>query len=134
MPSNAKKGELKMKSDRGRKLKPQLHETGQEALAKLVNVPADAVEAAHRSDQDSPTPLILTERDSQIAISHAIKQAMGQEGVTLYLLAEQSGLSVEVVQTYIDGSGSVSDTGPLTRLDQALRSLGATLEVPLSFL
>jgi len=54
--------------------------------------------------------------------------------VTGYLLAEKSGLSVEVVQTYIDGSGSVSDTEPLTKLDQALRSLGATLEVPLSFL
>jgi hypothetical protein len=123
-----------MKSDRERKSEPQVHETGEDALAELVNVPTDAFRAAHRSDQDSGTPLILTEQDSQIAISHAIKQAMEQEGVTLYLLAEKSGLSVEVVQTYIDGSGSVSDTYPLTRLDQALRSLGATLEVPLSFL
>ena len=123
-----------MKSDRERKSEPQAHETGEDALAELVNIPVNTFRAAHRSDQDSGTPLILTERDSQIAISHAIKQAMEQEGVTLYLLAEKSGLSVEIVQTYIDGSGSVSDTDPLTRLDQALRSLGACLEVPLSFL
>jgi hypothetical protein len=123
-----------MKSDRGRKSKPEVRETEEDVLAELVNIPADTFRAAHRSDQDSGTPLILTERDSQIAISHAIKQAMEQEGVTVYLLAEKSGLSVEVVQDYIDGSGSVSDTDPLTKLDRALRSLGACLEVPLSFL
>ena len=61
MASNAKTGELKMKSDRERKSEPQVHETGEDALAELVNVPTDAFRAAHRSDQGSGTPLILTE-------------------------------------------------------------------------
>lgn len=95
---------------------------GANELAKLTMIPADALERARQHDLDSAKPLFLSEEDSKIAIGQAIREAMSVQNKNVYTLHEKTGLPCEVIEALMNGTGDISDSDPIQRLEDALRT------------
>lgn len=91
-------------------------------LEKLTTIPVDALVRARQHDLDSANPLFLAEEDSKIAISHAIQEAMRVREMNVYTLHEKTGLPCDVIEGLMNGTGDVSDSDPIQRLEAALRT------------
>lgn len=94
--------------------------TAHDALKDLTAVPVDALARALQHDLDSPSPLFLSEEDSKIAIAQAIQEAMETLKVSVYHLHERTGLSCDVIEDLRNGTGDISDSEPLRKLEHAL--------------
>jgi len=94
--------------------------TAHDALKELTAVPVEALTRALRHDLDSPTPIFLSEEDSKIAIAHAIREAMETREMSVYRLHEKTGLPCDVIEGLRNGTGDISDSEPLQRLEDAL--------------
>jgi hypothetical protein len=91
-------------------------------LEKLTTIPVDALLRAQQHDLDSANPLFLSEEDSKIAIGQAIREAMSIQEITVYILHEKTGLSCNVIKALMSGTGDISDSDPIQRLEFALRT------------
>ncbi len=100
--------------------RPQTPQHPDTELQQLTTVPADAFERALQHDLDSPHPIFLSEEDSRLAIGHALREAMEAQGVSVYHLHEQTGISYEFLENMLNGSGDISDSEPLHKLENTL--------------
>lgn len=91
-----------------------------EELNRLTAIPVDAMQRALRYNLDSAEPLLLSLDDSKIAVGQAIREAMHHKGATVYHLHEETGLSCELIEDMMNGSGDLSDSEPLQKLEAAL--------------
>jgi hypothetical protein len=91
-------------------------------LKKLTTIPVDALERARQHDLDLANPLFLSEEDSKIAIGQAMREAMSAQEITVYILQEKTGLSCDVIEALMSGTGDISDSDPIQRLEFALRT------------
>jgi hypothetical protein len=72
-------------------------------------------------DLDSPSPLLLSVEDSQIAIGQALREEMEIQSLTTYHLHEMTGLSCDFIEAMVRDRGDLSDSEPLSRIQEALR-------------
>lgn len=86
----------------------------------LASIPSDAFRRALQHGMDSAEPMFLSEDDSRIAIAQAIRQAMAERELTVYQLHEATGLSVDILNTFIEAEAIISDSFPITMIGQAL--------------
>lgn len=91
-----------------------------DALKDLTAVPVDALTRALRHDLDSPNPILFSEEDSKIAIAQAIREAMETRKMSVYHLHEKTGLPCDVIEDLTNGTGDISDSEPLQKLEDAL--------------
>jgi hypothetical protein len=91
-------------------------------LEKLTAIPVDAFERARQHDLDSGNPFFLAEEDSKIAIGQAIREAMSVREINVYTLHEKTGLPCDVIEALMNGTGDISDSDPIQRLEAALRT------------
>jgi hypothetical protein len=61
------------------------------------------------------------EDDSRQAIAEAVRGALDSQGLSVYVLHEQSGLSCEVIDGVLDGHIDLRDSEVLTTLQFALK-------------
>ena len=97
------------------------HPGRNEELTKLAHIPVTALARALARDLDSPSPLLLSVEDSQIAIAQAIREEMENQSLTTYHLHEITGLSCDFIEELINGRGDLSDSEPLSRIQEALK-------------
>lgn len=90
-------------------------------LTKLTHIPVAALARALAHDLESPSPLLLSVEDSQIAIAQAIREEMESQSITTYHLHEMTGLSCDFIEAMIRERGDLSDSEPLSRIQGALK-------------
>lgn len=90
-------------------------------LTKLTHIPVAALRRAVAHDLDSPSPLLLSVEDSQIAIGQALREEMEIQSLTTYHLHEMTGLSCDFIEAMVRDRGDLSDSEPLSRIQEALR-------------
>jgi hypothetical protein len=95
---------------------------GTNELEQLTTIPVDAFERARQHDLDSGNPFFLAEEDSKIAIGQAIREAMRVREINVYTLHEKTGLLCDVIEALMNGTGDISDSDPIQRLEAALRT------------
>ena len=100
--------------------RPKDSNSAQDVLKDLTAVPVDELARVLQHDLDSPNPIFLSEEDSKIAIAHAIREAMETREMSVYHLHERTGLSCDVIEELINGTGDISDSDPLRKLEVAL--------------
>jgi hypothetical protein len=91
-------------------------------LANLTHIPVTALRRALAHDLDSPDPLLVSVEDSQIAIAQAIQLEMEAQCLTIYHPHEVTGLSCDFIEAMANGDGDLSDSAPLTTLQEALHT------------
>jgi hypothetical protein len=65
-------------------------------------------------------PAFATEDDSRMAVAVAVHRAMSAQDLTPYELHERTGLPLDTVQDILDAEFPLTDSEPLTKLEQAL--------------
>ena len=93
----------------------------QDELQKLTSIPVEALKRAIAHDLDSGNPLILSEEESKIAIAQAMREAMTAQEMSVYHLHEKTRLPCEVIEALMNGTGDISDSDPIQRIEVALR-------------
>lgn len=96
------------------------HPRQNDELTALTHIPVAALRRALAHDLDSPSPLFLSVEDSQIAIAQAIREAMDHQHLTTYHLHEMTGLSCDFIEAMMNEEGDLSDSEPLSRIQEAL--------------
>jgi hypothetical protein len=89
-------------------------------LTALTLIPVAVLRRTLTHDLDSPSPLLLSVEDSQIAIAQAIREAMEDQRVTIYHLHEMTGLSCDFIEAMVNEEGDLSDSEPLSKIQEAL--------------
>jgi len=90
-------------------------------IKELNAIPVEALERALKYDLDSGNPLLLSEKDSKIAIAQAMKEAMAAQRISVYHLHEKTRLPCEAIEALVNGTGDISDSEPIQRIEVALR-------------
>lgn len=93
----------------------------QDELQKLTTIPVKALKRAIEHDLDSAHPLLLSEEDSRIAIAQAMREAMTAQEISVYHLHEKTRLPRDVIEAFMNGTGDISDSDPIQRIEVALR-------------
>ena len=62
-----------------------------------------------------------TVQESRDAISEAVKEAMEEKGISVYRLHEDTGLSCDFIESVLDATMPLNDSGPISLLERALQ-------------
>jgi len=89
-------------------------------LAQLTTVSRETLRRALEHDLDSPNPLLVTEDDSRIAISFSMHEALQARRMSVYDLHEKTGLDCTFIEEMLNGTGDISDSEPLQKIERAL--------------
>ena len=89
-------------------------------LARLATLSCETFRRALEHDLDSPNPLFLTEDDSRIAIASAMHEALQARRRSVYDLHEKTGLDCTFLEEMLNGTGDISDSEPLQKIERAL--------------
>lgn len=100
--------------------KKNSHQDTQDALAELVVTPPEAFKRAINHGRDTAYAIMSTVEDSQIAIAWAVREAMQKLELSIYTLHELTGLPCEYIAGIIEARADISDSEPISKLEQAL--------------
>lgn len=96
------------------------HQQAQDALASLALTPPAAFQRAIHQGKDSAYAIISTVKDSQIAIAWAVREAMEQLELGTYRLHEMTGLTCDYIDAVLEARADVTDSEPISKLEQVL--------------
>jgi hypothetical protein len=107
-----------MRHEAGKAKNPD--QEAQDPLSSLSTVSPAAFERAIQHGKDKAYALISTVEDSQIAIAWAVREAMSKLEIGTYELHELTGLPCDYIDEVLEARADISDSEPISKLEQAL--------------